>query len=475
MELEIAIKDYCNKTKRFTLDDIISHINSKNPKAERLIEDYLEENSLTFIKTEDDEKYYYSRNIFFKNHSFKITISEEEIEKKIIYPGHKFIPFFNSECFPSELKIKAKNIDDYLSTKQVKRKLEKLYRHHSLLGADNIIDYFLTESNSNKDIVGNPNQSVTLSVFDIKDFYKNNNLTDEHELNLTVQDWEKGLLYLSPVRDAFNREEILLWIEIMEEALFKVFQEHGPYIDIYEQLSYTFFYAENPIVNKPLVSIEEFIGIAQNIRLKFVENNTILWYKTDETSSEDEDKNNEILNISQGNIDSINDILDEHKYLLSSVELESYIIDAILNNTANLDEILNKVIPTDSISFKDEAQEIVFKNQVEELWEELDLNIKHDFESNSVTDIRKNILENLDDFYTWYKDNNQVINKNIEKIQSQYSILCKSIEDIRYLLDNLNKKQEKINEEDINQLQNISNSFINKLEESVELIKNMIK
>ncbi|MCP4177238.1 MAG: hypothetical protein GY756_05685 [bacterium] len=475
MELETAIKDFCNKTKRFTLDDVILHFNSKTPKAERLIEDYLEENLLTFIKSEDDEKYYYSRNIFFKNHSFKITLNDEELEKKFIYPGHKFIPFYSSECFPSELKIKAKNIDDYLSTKQIKRKLEKLYIHHSLLGADNIIDYFLTESNSNKDIVGNPNQSVTLSVFDVKDFYKNNDLTNEHELNLTVQDWEKGFLHLYPVRDAFNREETLLWIEIMEEALFKVFQNNGPYIDIHEQLSYAFFYAENSIVKKPLVSIEEFIGIAQNIKLKFVENNTILWYKTDENSSESKEENNEILNISQGNIDSINDILDEHKYLLSSIELESFFIDAILNNTANLDEILDKVISTDSISFKDDAQEIVFKNHVEELWEELDLNIKHNFDSDSISNIRKNILENLDDFYAWYKDNNHTINTKLEQIQPQYTVLCKSIEDIRYLLDNLNKKQESINEEDIDQLQNISNSFINKLNESVELIKNIIK
>jgi hypothetical protein len=474
MELEIAIKDYCNKTERFTLDDIISHFGSKSIKAERIIEDYLEENLLTFIKKEDDEKYYYSRNIFLKNYSFKITIDDEEVQKKFIYPGHKFIPFYNSECFPSELKIKGKNITGNLKTKQIKRKLEKLYSHHSLLGADNIIDYFLTESNSNRDIIGNPNQSVTLSVFDIAEFYKNNKLSNEHELELTVIDWKKGVLSLAPVKDAFIREDILLWIEVMEEALYTVFQEQGPYLDIYEQLSYAFFYAENPILRKPLVSIEEFIGIAQNIKLKFVENNTILWYKTDEDSSNNEETNDELLNISQGNIESINDILDEHKYLLSSVEIESYFIDAILDSSSDFNEIMDKLMSADSISFKDEAQEISFKNHVEELWEELNLNIKHDFESNSVSNIRKNILENLDTFYDWYKESNNSVNAKIEEIKSPYTVLCKNIDDLRYLLENLNNKQESINEEDIEQLQKISSSYIHKLNESVEQIKNML-
>ena len=109
----------------------------------------------------------------------------------ILIPGHKFTPFYNEDLFPCESFEIIDPENEYICVKHMDFKLEDLYRHYFLLGADNIIDSFTADNPDNRNLFGNPNNKIKISVFDFKDFYHKTSFCDGDKLLFKIIDWDK--------------------------------------------------------------------------------------------------------------------------------------------------------------------------------------------------------------------------------------------------------------------------------------------
>lgn len=379
MNLEDAIITFCRDNSSFTLKEIEKNLEKDFKIKDGIVLDYLEESGIVFRKEEGDNAEYITRTSFFNKFEFRVIPTDYEIENGILIPGHRFLPFYGSELIPSEIVLLDVHSGKQLKSRKISERVEDLYKYHYLFGADSIIDNFVAEDPSNKDIIGkNPRAEISIWAFDFEEIYKRSAFLENKTLIAQVGDWEKGICNLR-VAELDNRdyEETILFLETLEQALFNVFEKYGPYLDISEQLARAYFLADNPILKKPLLAIDEFISMSEKIKIKYFEQNTLLWYKCDDELSWKPSRysHEDVFSISSGNINSLDEILKDLELTVTSADIKSLLKKS--DNKKNIEEILVKLIPFSSIKFKDKAQEISFKNFLEELYEEAKNN-KHE-------------------------------------------------------------------------------------------------
>lgn len=372
MSLENAIVHFCRNNCSFTLQEIENFLKGDFNLRNGIVADYLEESGIIFKKEDKNKVEYLTRNVFFREFKFRVIPTDYEIENGILIPGHRFLPFCGPELIPSEIVLIDVHSGTQLKSKKISEKVEDLYKYHYLLGADSIIDNFVAEDPSNKNIIGkNPRGEVNIWVFDFENIYKRQEFLENKTLIAQVDDWETGTYKLS-IAEPNDRdyEETILFMETLEQSLFKVFEKDGPYLDISEQLARAYFLSNDPILKKPLLAIDEFIAMSEKIKIKYFEQNTLLWHKCDDelTWKPSRYSHDEIFSISNGNISSLDEILKDLGLAITSADIK--ILFKKSHGKKNIEEILLKLIPFSSIKFKDKAQEVSFKNFLEELYEE---------------------------------------------------------------------------------------------------------
>ena len=476
MNIKDELYDFiiANVSNEFTLSDVEKSLSSKTIIAKRILEDYLEESPYLFssISKRTKEKVYISRSNIFNKAEFKIKPTELEINKGILFSGHRFIPFYSQELFPTEsFEIKSKSAT-IIKTKDIKFKLADLYIYYSMLGAEGIIDDLTADHTANIEIIGNPTQNVNISVFDFSEFYKKNSFTFGMSLKFTVQEWIDGKFSVKIDEDAISEDEKHEWYESLEEGLFKVFDESSPSTEIPEQLALAYYNSDPSILKSPPCSIDKFIKTNEKIKVKFFENNTILGYSDDQQTSSESD--NDIVSISQGSIESMDAILEEMGLLISSVEIEAFIRDSLLSDNKNQASILHKILPESMVSFKDKAQETAFLNHLEELWEDIAADYNHEIDS-KISPFRKEILDSLELLYNWYNDSKDQIMKKSTSIESEISTLHGNIHRIREITDMLNHNQNNIDADDSEQFNDMIFNNLKNLSDLIDRINSLIE
>jgi hypothetical protein len=135
-------------------------------------------------------------------------------------------------------------------------------------------------------------------------------------------------------------------------------------------LARAYFLSDDPILKKPLLAIDEFIAMSEKIKIKYFEQNTLLWYKCDDELNWKPSRysHDDIFRISSGNITSFDEILKDLGLTVTSADIKSLLKKS--HNKKSIEEVLDKLIPFSSIQFRDKAQEASFKNFLEELYEE---------------------------------------------------------------------------------------------------------
>jgi hypothetical protein len=460
-----------NRSDKFTLSDIEKSTDAAIPR--RKIEDYLEESQYLFTSSTKNmpEKYYIPRNNFFHKAAFKITPTALEIKKGILFSGHRFIPFYPQELYPTEsFQIKTES-GSIIKTKDIKNKLEDLYYYYSLLGAEGIIDNITADNTDNIKLIGNPSKKVNITVFDFAKFYNEHSFTEGMSLKFTVENWNNGIFSVAIDNDIIKDEEKYKWFEALEEGLFKLFEETGPYLEIPEQLALGFYNSGPSILKSPPCPINDFINNSEKIQIKFFENNTILWHPEEFTTPTAD--SNDLVSISQGTIESLDAILEELGLLVSSVEIEAFIRDSLLTGNDSLTSVQYKIFSESEIKFKDKAQEVVFHNNLEELWEDVTANYNKEIDSKNAL-LRKEILDNLETLYNWYNDSVEQIKKKSALLETEMATLHNNTNKIKGILDTLNKNQSDIDIEDVEKLDELIFKCLKKMNESVDNISTQI-
>ena len=385
------------RTEEFGVEDALAALpGGKFP--QRLVEDHLEDSTLLFARQEGDRRRYLPRGAFFNGKTFLVKPSHWEIERGVLVPGHRFMPFCASDNYPSDIEVRLEG-GGRAGAKSLSKELEELYQYHYLLGGESILDFFIAEDAGNRAAMARHDASlkIKLTVLDLKDFYRSHEFTPGKQLRLVVVDWAAGVVRLDGVEGAAGEEEADVWVEALEDALVEVFDRDGPYLDIPEQLSRAFFVGGAALFDAPPLGVEEFLRLSRRVHTRYFGGNSILWRP--EEPLDDGAAAESPLAISRGQTDSLAEILAEAGGGLGPAELEARLRDRFQAGDEGPAEVLARLRLIFAMKFKDEAQEICFLNYVDELWEMM--MEAGAGEDEALTRLRGEALNALDAAYAW--------------------------------------------------------------------------
>ena len=364
MEIEKAV---AAAGARFTIADLQKALGDKSAALRDRLTRWLDSDSGFFF----DGSAFFRRENFFSGKKFLVTPDEWEISNGILIIGHKFLPFFDEEVFPTEIKVCDARSGKALVTKEITLPLGKAFRYHLLFGSEQIFDFFVAENQANSWLrhSRSGSENVTFAVFDLAELYRETKFAFGDALLVEVVDYKNGSFrytYLpgadrsGAARKAAVRE--------FDNAMLKVCEKFDRYPDIPEQLAQGVFFAGSA---SPLerVSLDEYIQNSCALEINSDGDHAVLIPA--ESFAVPGDENTEVpsfLSVSGGETSSIGAILKSIGSTYTETEIDSLLRDACYRRETDPDEFFRNYFA--EAPFTDEAQEAIFNNLLAEKLEE---------------------------------------------------------------------------------------------------------
>ena len=403
-EIENAI---FNAGGKFTAASVVKSLDPKQPES-------LRKRVERFISS-DDEIFHNSkwqcrtRKDFFTGKKFLITPDEWEINSGVLFPGHRFIPFVSEAVFPSTIGF-AEN-GKAVEMKKIILPLGTAFHYHILLGSEQIFDFIIADDPANEVLKKGAlrTDSVTLSVFDMAEFYRKNEFLFGDALLCTVDDYEEGKIsfeYLSgSLRGAQARKDHL---KIMDDAAEKVWDEFQDYLDIPAQLAWMIYYAEIDENAVPAASLDEFISTSEKVQLRPEGDHAVLTVGKNDEFEHNHDcgcgchdhDGDEMVELPDGLSISSGELADPFKLLakagapLNSCQLDGFILDAIYGRETDFSGVQSRIFGSSEVDLPDAAQQAVLLNFLEERFEIMLENYNR-ADDESKAELRSQIMESV--------------------------------------------------------------------------------
>ena len=396
--------------KPFSIDAALDEIESKLNKNHRYsidkIMDHFYKSDLLFFEMDDDgDNIFYPRQSFFKGAKFRVVPTPIEIEKGILYPGHRFQPFCSIDVFPADAHLKFRN--KKLLTRPIESKLSDVYVYHSLLGMEEFSNYAITDNEENSEIFfsDDENGCLSLTVFDVFDIYKETEFQQGDALIFTVKDWLNGIYevsYSSIIERENEFQETKEWCECFQAGLEEGFDVLGPTASINEQLAWAFFYGEDELLTTPAIHIGGFLNWCKEVSIKAVGIRSILWWH--DQNPQDELYFGELQDKMHftGCTDSLDSILEDIGVSLCQIEIEAYMCDEIYRGGDGYDVVIDRCFKSRTIEFYDDEQEKMFYKFIKKLWGSTKKTY-NPFKDQQIGKIRSKILSILDKQLNWLR------------------------------------------------------------------------
>ncbi|MFA6568538.1 MAG: hypothetical protein WCS96_10025 [Victivallales bacterium] len=343
------------------------------------IEGLLAEDSSLLDLTREDElrETYIPRRRFFDRAEFCISPTQDEIDRGILFPGHRFHPFLDQEILPFDVVLKPENSETEFKIKTVKDfGIEDLQLYHVLLGTELMLSYFILNDKSNVnafDPKSGADVKLKMKVFDMKEFYKEHSFKLGDALLVSVESCDEGFFRFSVLPGSEKQShfaDIQNWVSKMENALMNVFDKFGPAIDIPSQFEQALM-SEPSLMENVFISYGEFLKITQKISIKpFGTKTSVLW-RNDENPVDSLNLGPNDFAISTGSVESLEKILREIGVSLTPHEIEAFMRDELYHGRKSLEAVSERCFSGRELIFSDEAQQVAFDNFMDELWEEV--------------------------------------------------------------------------------------------------------
>lgn len=383
----------------FSIADVLARLEiaPENMEAEKLrLERELDADDNLFKDSE--KKLYFMRNKFFAGRKFIITPSEIEIENNILFPGHRFCTFCNEDIFPSEITLLDAKSKTELQTREFKHEVTELMPYHILLGSEQIFDYFIADNVANKALLDEKTsqRNVTLNVFDLKEFYKNNNFTSGDALLVTVKDWNKGIFSFNYLCGMERRNsKVKEWVNELGSAVEMIIDRFEEYLEIPDQLRWAFFVGGDILWGKDAGSLDEFYIHSDRIEINFSNaSHAVLARKIVAQHTDMEVPEN--VGISRGKISSLEELLEDVHSPLKAIEIDAYIMSQFYLGAPDFDAFFRRCFGMQKLSFADDAQEVIFLNYLEDRWETVSSQYNL-HEDRPKAQLREQVLEFIDE------------------------------------------------------------------------------
>ncbi|MDR0784328.1 MAG: plasmid pRiA4b ORF-3 family protein [Treponema sp.] len=253
--LEIAVEP-------FTLESITSFVCSlKTKRLNRLsmeIEDYLNVYRLAFPL---GRRRWISIRGYFEDACFVIQPSRLEIVSGILIPGHRCIPFANSERLPQDYTfLWGKKVIPFTT---VEGEPEEFYPYYSVLGEEYAPQYVARNNPENEEAFNNEFDDpveVSIKALDMRTLYRETKFVPGDLFEVRIVDWKKNAFSLKKIeKGAWNERGLREWQEAAEKGFGSSFVNLGPGVSTEEQIAYAYFYGGKRMKETPAYSLEEFL------------------------------------------------------------------------------------------------------------------------------------------------------------------------------------------------------------------------
>ncbi len=332
------------------------------------------ESRLTFYDGEFDR--YVPRKVFFRGARFRVVPQPGEIEAGLLFPGHRLMPFYSREVFPADLVVELPD-GRPLEKRKAKWKVADVVPFHSLLGVQNMLDYFVADHEGNTTELARSkpgaDNSLTLTVLDLSGCYREWGFESGDSLLFTVEDWSRGRYRVEPQIELKARvDRVALetqWRRALEDALEEVFDESGVLIDTHEQLSLAFFYGGPFLIETPALSIAAFLAKSGLVQLCQVGFQALLWRAGEPPTSTVLPDLDLRRRASTGASESLETMLVDLGTMLRRSDIEAYMRDEVWRGGDSLGAALERCLRwCGELNFHDDRQRFAFSREIESLW-----------------------------------------------------------------------------------------------------------
>jgi len=272
---------------------------------------------------------YISRPQLFNGAEFCVKPTALELEQKILFAGHRFMPFCNQNITPGNIILQNIN-KETIDRKDFQIELTDAAIFHSLFGRLGMLGIYTFDNAQNAIAIEDLgfDAKLTLPVFDMGNFFTENNIDTDDQLVVEVINWKAGLTRIKRINRASEQTnkfaEITDWIEAFNGSLGDVCQDFGVATTAELQLERTF--AQMPkLLHNPTVHIGGAIALGHQVAIQDIGGNCILWDANEDPEEKLSlaDYNNEPYDNSEEPL--IDQIMIEHGIPYSSGELEAMV------------------------------------------------------------------------------------------------------------------------------------------------------
>lgn len=306
---------------------------------------------------------YLSKAGVFTDALFSIKPTKMEIQKGILIPGHRCVPFVDSDC-PSG------NIDFIFDGKVLPHKiitlpLQEALPYFSLYGEEYAVQYIMADPANSSDEINFcdlPSQ-VKLTVTDFSKIYKDFNFAPGDTFLASVIDWSRSFVGIQPMISEKNtpfeqnpldskREQ---WYLNLENALCKSFELFGPGVSIDDQISKAFFLGFDKLCVKSCGTVEQFIRQTKKIGFEPYGVESRLWLKGLEVPAVGSwiDYGNNSGNDIYGTVKE-----SQNTYPILTSVLDSWIMDELYSKKENDEKLIENLFPENYILTESERIDI---------------------------------------------------------------------------------------------------------------------
>ena len=360
----------------------------------------------------DGNMHYIHRKRFFKGKQFLIAPTEWEIEKGILIPGHRFFGLLSPTVLPTKVSLSIK--ETQIQTKKISLPFQQVITALLFFGKAKGLEYLVLDDKDNEnkllsdgDQFSEPESvKVSVTAFDLQEFYNKNNFIMGDTILLTIEYWETGIYKIESAIKAKNlSNDITPWEEDLKSFLLDIFDIYGADIDAENQLAQAYYYSADEhefdsdgfdLMDNPPMAFSSFFNRAQSDWLSLQESYglSLFWHKEQDVREEIMEQAMFDAEINRGNDDADNEFDSLCGYIglsFSKNDITAYIIDALSKKEQSPATIEEKLFKGRSIYAKD-------KNRLSELVNELWTEIKSEYNKSNDPYIkeRKKILKTND-------------------------------------------------------------------------------
>ena len=200
-----------------------------------------------------DGSHYISKGAYYRNSSFLIYPTWEEVNRSILIPGDRWHPFCPSGLPPHD--IKTIHGESLIPFRTINYTLEALEGYHTMLGKEILIMNLAEAASSHCD-------QFSLAVMDMRDFYRRHDFQVGDAIRVHVLDYHQGLYaaeYVNQPEKGEWDERANSWLSLMEASMHKVIALFGDKLILPRQIDWAFFMGGRRLLSRPSANIRYFL------------------------------------------------------------------------------------------------------------------------------------------------------------------------------------------------------------------------